>query len=487
MAFVLRKPPNLSSKLSAFPYQLDAVKATCDLPYAAIFHEQGLGKSKIAIDLTLYWLDSDCVDTVFIVTKKSLVQNWMDEINIHSHLVPRVLSANRKLNSHALNAPVLVYVLNYEVLLANYELISLFLKTCRVGVILDESQKIKNPESKLTKCLLKLSGGFHRKIIMTGTPVANRPQDIWSQVKFLDDGNAFGTDYYEFKDRVDIPPHKSSEEYGYVLSNIKERIRKFSIRETKLSAGLELPQKTIVSRPVVLSPKQAEIYGNYRDDLRHLISTDVETKEDQAEVILKRLLRLVQCAANPILVDSSYDEVPSKFVELELILNTKILPNNNKVIIWTSFVDNCEWLVEKLQEYNPAFVHGNKDVKFRNHQIGRFKKDANCIVLVATPGAAKEGLTLTVANHSIFFDRSFSLDDYIQAQDRIHRISQQRECFVYNLIAMDTIDEWVDQLLYVKFIAAQIAQGDTAHEEQTDLQQIDLSEMLTEILSPTKK
>lgn len=486
MAFTLRKPPNLSPKLSAFPYQLDAVKATCELPYAAIFHEQGLGKSKIAIDLVLHWLETDSVDTVFIVTKKSLVQNWMNEISIHSHLVPRVLSENRRLNSHALNVAVLIYVLNYEVLLSNQELISLFLKTCRVGAILDESQKIKNPEAKLSKCLLTLANEFHRKIIMTGTPVANRPQDIWSQIKFLDGGHALGRDFYDFKGKVDIPCRNTSEDYGDALSEVGEKIRNFSIRETKLTAGLELPQKTIISHYVTLQHDQAKIYRNYRDDLCHEFQTDAGKSLDQAEIILKRLLRLVQCASNPILVDPSYREEPSKFVRLRQLLETEIFPQNDKAIIWTSFVKNAEWLTRNLQSHNPSIVHGQLDIEHRNCQIERFKEDTTCSVMVATPGAAKEGLTLTVANHSIFFDRSFSLDDYLQAQDRIHRISQQQECFVHNLIATETIDDWVDRLLYVKFIAAQIAQGDVVQEERPELFQIDLSEMLSEVLSPTK-
>jgi SNF2 family DNA or RNA helicase len=85
-------------------------------------------------------------------------------------------------------------------------------------------------------------------------------------------------------------------------------------------------------------------------------------------------------------------------------------------------------------------------------------------VLIATPGAAKEGLTLTVANHVIFFDRSFSLDDYLQAQDRIHRVSQVKTCYVYNLIMRDSIDEWVDLLLQAKKLAAQLAQGDISYD-----------------------
>ena len=85
MAFVLRRPPKFVLKHEAFPFQIDAIRAVQDLPYAAIFHEQGLGKTKIAIDLALIWLQTDVVDTVFVVTKKALVKNWCDEVR---HALP---------------------------------------------------------------------------------------------------------------------------------------------------------------------------------------------------------------------------------------------------------------------------------------------------------------------------------------------------------------------------------------------------------------
>ena len=80
--------------------------------------------------------------------------------------------------------------------------------------------------------------------------------------------------------------------------------------------------------------------------------------------------------------------------------------------------------------------------------------------MFATPGAAKEGLTLTCANHVIYYDRGFSLDDYLQSQDRIHRISQSKTCYIYNLIMKDSIDEWIDILLNAKRLAAQLGQND---------------------------
>ena len=486
MAFKLRRPPKLSAKQDAYPYQLDAVRAVKSLPYAAIFHEQGLGKTKIATDLMLVWLAEDVVDTVLVVTKKTLVQNWVDELEFHSYITPRVLSGNRRENNIALNSPVLIYILNYEVISTNLDLIEQFLGTCRVGAVLDESQKIKNPDAGISTCLHSIAKGFVRRIIMTGTPVANRPYDIWSQIKFLDAGNALGASFAEFKATLDLPPRSASlSEYGLILADVMDRIKDFSIRETKRTAGLELPGKTILTHYVKLSPRQAAIYATYRNKMAYEFQDGVGLVIDDAEDILKRLLRLVQCASNPLLVDETYSEMPGKYPKLVELFD-EIELRLNKVIVWTGFVKNVEWLSEKLHQFNPQKVHGCMSIDERNESIRRFKTDTKCRVLLATPGVAKEGLTLVVANHAIFYDRGFSLDDYIQAQDRIHRISQTEECFVHNLIAKGTIDEWVDLLLNAKYQAAQLTQGDISLDEFSAAFTTDLSGALAQILSPAE-
>lgn len=484
MAFRLRRPPSFAPRHKAYAYQLDAVRAIQELPFAAVFHEQGLGKTKIAIDLMLHWLEKDSVDTAFVITKKTLVQNWVDELAAHSYVTPRVLARNRRRNSIALNSPVLIYVMNYEVISANLELIRAFLETCRVAAFLDESQKIKNPESMLAQNFQSLANHFERRIIMTGTPVANRPFDIWSQIKFLDGGESLGESFAAFKADLDLPAdpvHRM--EYGQKLERIMANIGDFSVRETKESAGIQLPGKTILSRLVQMQPKQSEIYGAYRDHMSHELRGSEGSFTDDADVILKRLLRLVQCASNPALVDSRYAEEPAKFLELQQLLDS-IQIQTTKVIVWTSFVDNVDWLTRKLHDYSPASVHGGRTVGERNREIRRFKHDNQCRVLVATPGAAKEGLTLTVASHAVFFDRSFSLDDYIQAQDRIHRISQDHDCFVHNLMVEGSIDEWVDALLHAKNLAAQLTHGDTRLEEFQDAFTTNLKDALHQILAP---
>ena len=226
---------NLSAKLEPFKYQHEAFLEIKDKPYAAIFHEQGLGKTKIAIDLLLYWLASCDVDTVMIVTKKTLVPNWIDEFATHTNLRPKVMDNHKGNNYYIFNSPVRVIVTNFETVSGEKERIERFLKTRNVAIIIDESAKIKNPESKLTQDFLDLAPLFFRKVIMSGTPVANRPYDIWSQIFFLDLGESLGKDFTTFKYNCDLSNElarnsERKELFENSVAEIFEKIRPFSVR-----------------------------------------------------------------------------------------------------------------------------------------------------------------------------------------------------------------------------------------------------------------
>jgi SNF2 family DNA or RNA helicase len=469
-----------------FGYQLQAVEAVKHLGYAALFHEQGLGKTKIGIDLALEWLREDTVDTILFVTKRGLVANWLEEIRAHSHLHPRVLDQNHASNFYAFNSAVPVLLTHYEVLRTEERRLRLFLQTRRVAAILDEAHKIKNPDAEISKTLHRLGPLFAKRVIMTGTPVANRPYDIWSQIYFLDRGEALGTDFTTFKEGLDLSndlwrDERRRRQFEDRLTGVFEKIRPFSVRETKATAGIELPEKRIENIAVALAPRQRNLYDQVAKSLRAEVVVDGELVEDDAEAILKRLLRLVQVASNPKLIDESYDEAPGKLAALERLL-AQAADEGSKTIIWTSFIANVDWLAKRLSAYDPVRVHGGIDMDERNAAIARFKLDPKCRVLIATPGAAKEGLTLTVANHAVFYDRGFSLDDYLQAQDRIHRISQQQTCYVWNLIGEETVDEWVDALLGAKRLAAQLAQADLSRADYDRLATYDFGRLVREIL-----
>jgi len=481
----LKHEPLLMAKLNAFSYQQEAFEAVKDLPYSAIFHEQGLGKTKIAIDLILYWLGKSEIDTVLIVTKKQLVQNWMNEFKLHTHIKPSIIANNRSDNFYVFNGPSRVVITNFETITFEKERLHLYLKARNVAIIIDESAKLKNPDSKLTKEYFELSSGFIIKTIMTGTPVANRPYDIWAQIYFLDGGESLGKNFNEFKRNTDLSNKLYKDEdkkkmFEDSISNIYFRIDKFTVRETKNSGIINLPNKQYINVWTKFEPQQKEIYNKIRVEMFLLVEKDNKSILDDSTEILKRLLRLVQVTSNPKLIDDMYFGGSGKEKELDKLIE-KIIAKGEKCIVWSSFIENINYFTRKYSIHNSVKIHGGMKIIDRNKSVEKFKKD-ECKILFATPQSAKEGLTLTMANHVIFYDRGFSLDDYLQAQDRIHRISQTKTCYVYNIMIKDSIDSWIDVLLKAKQNAASLAQGDIDKKEYMEIADYSFGSIIKNIL-----
>ena len=466
-------PPILSGKFGPLPYQAYAVRVARQLEYAALFHEPGLGKTKMGLDLALSWLIDNVVDSILIVTKKALIANWDRESNIHTHLRPIVIGQDRQANFYAFNRPGRLYLAHYEAIRSESRRIKMFAKARRLGVILDEAQRIKNPESAAAQTLHELATYFVRRVVMTGTPVANRPYDMWSLIYFLDQGKSLGKSFGAFKSATDLPGGTRADSdnrhaFEANLTDVFTNIRPFTVRETKASAEVQLPEKDIRHTRVPMEVNQAELYRAYRTELAATVIRDGLKTIDEAEGVLKRLLRLVQVASNPGLVDQRYVNTPCKLLALDDILNGKVA-SDPKTIVWTNFTGNVTAIAGRYAHMNPVRIHGRLSMEDRNRNVNRFLCDPRCALLVATPGAAKEGLTLTVANHAIFFDRGFSLDDYLQAQDRIHRISQTERCLIEILVAEGTVDEWVDELLAGKNLAAALTQSDISLRARTGI------------------
>lgn len=484
--FRLRFEPLLEPKYKAFPYQEEAIDFVASRQYAAIFHEQGLGKTKIAIDVMLRWLERKEVDTVLVFTKKGLIANWVREFNVHSQLSPLVISENSSNNYYVFTTPTRLVLSHFEAAKKESRRFKAWLSSRRVAVIIDESAKIKNPEAELTQIFFELSPLFEKRVIMTGTPVANRPYDLWAQVYFLDGGGALGNDFNEFKRETDLTVDllhdaQAFDRYQQRLEGINKKIKSFSIRETKDGGRIELPTKEFRRIECDWEPAQFELYRQVREELRALIVREGQLIEDDQESILKRLLRLVQIASNPGIIDESYTAEPGKFEPLYNLI-TDITRAGEKAIVWTNFNDNCDWLVKKLVSFGAQPLNGKMPMERRNAVVKWFVENPDVQVLVATPGAAKEGLTLTVANHVIFYDRTYSLDDYLQAQDRIHRVSQTKICYVYNMLMVDSVDEWVDCLLEEKRLAAQLTQGDIDAKAYSERATLGFFEILQRIL-----
>ena len=476
---------NLSAKHEAFKYQHEAFLELKDKDYAAVFHEQGLGKTKIAIDLLLYWLEKRDIDTVLIVTKKTLVNNWCEEFKIHTNIIPKTIDNKRGSNFYVFNSSARVIVTNFETISGELERIKLFLKTRNVAIIIDESTKIKNPEAKITKDFFEIAPLFKIRIIMTGTPVANRPFDIWAQIFFLDQGKSLGDDFDSFKTECNLSNELESDAYRRHIfensvSSIFDKIKSFSVRETKNSGIITLPNKNYHDIYIGFEKKQFEMYEEIRSEMRILLKRGDKSILDESTDTIKRLLRLVQITSNPKLLDDSYQEQSAKEILLDRTIN-KIMERGEMVIVWSIFTGNIDQFCNKYKYLNACKITGKMGIEDRNRSVTLFK-NGDSKILFATPQSAKEGLTLTVANNAIFYDRGFNLDDYLQAQDRIHRISQKKECNIYNLMIEDSIDIWIDVLLKAKQRAAFLAQGDMKLSQYKDEADYSFASIIREIL-----
>lgn len=320
---------DFSAKLEAFSYQHDAFMALKDKTYAAIFHEQGLGKTKIAIDLLLYWLQKRDVDTVLIVTKKTLVNNWCSEFEVHTNIRPKTLGSRHGDNFYVLNSPVRVIITNFETISSEKERMKLFLQTRNVAIIIDESAKIKNPESKLTQDFFELSQLFKIRVIMTGTPVANRPYDMWAQIYFLDQGQSLGESFDLFKKECNLSNDLGNDTnrrniFENSVASIYDKIKSFSVRETKNSGIISLPDKVYHNLYIAFENKQNEMYEEVRTEMMIMLKKGDESILDESTDTIKRLLRLVQITSNPKLLDESYQDQSAKEILLDKIIKKSL-------------------------------------------------------------------------------------------------------------------------------------------------------------------
>lgn len=443
-------------KTAPLPHQLEAIDFLVSKKEAALFDEQGVGKTKEVIDAIIAILKAGNADAALIVCPKTLMHTWQGEVRKHSYLIPVTITGSGRSKGYKFLASANIFILNYEGVKAELDTIELLLESHRFILVLDESQRIKNPGSQTFIAIDKLADHGVRRYILSGTPVANKPVDLWSQFYFLDRGRSLGKDYKIFQQKYGNHDKCSVELY----QELHEKIAPLSIRRLKNNV-LELPEKSYEQVRIKMASRQLTIYEKLRKELLiEVLKTPKQKIIDEAHSILKKLLRLVQVASNPGLIVRDYKEVPAKFTKLDDLVRI-MMEKGEKVIIWSSFVDNVKKLKYRYREYGSLNIYGGVEISKRDNYVDLFQNDPSYRIMVANPSAAREGLTLTAANNAIYVDRSFNLVDYLQSQDRIHRISQKKPCRIIKLLCENSIDLFVEDKLARKQDIAKVIQGDS--------------------------
>lgn len=468
-------------QISTLVHQETGTQFLRDNERAGLFDEQGLGKSKQLIDALNMEVTAGTLRGGLIICPNGLKSNWAQEVEKFCSLPYAVFGSGRSARRLAFQSlRAVFYIINYEAIAAELPSLKALLRFKPMALVLDESHRIKTPEAKTTRAVLALRTFATRRYILTGTPVANKPDDLWSQMYFLDDGSSLGSTFEEFQSNY------GTGTTGYRnIEHLRGKIASATLRRTKADA-LDLPEKIYRRISIDLVGRQLAMYEQLRQDLELWVrALSGEQVLETAETILARMVRLAQLASNPRLIDDGYAETPAKVTALDELLAGYFRGDAaQKVIVWTSFVENIRMLCGRYEHWKPVAIHGDIANAERDLAVWSFRNDPATRLLIANPAAAREGLTLTEANIAIYLDRTFNLVDYLQSQDRIHRISQVQQCEIVLLIGRETVDEFIDFTLEQKHRLAKFAQSDASTIDNDDLQ-LRRPDVLRSLLGPS--
>lgn len=316
-------------------------------------------------------------------------------------------------------------------------------------VIMDEAQAIKNPQSQVAQASFKINAKF--RLTLTGTPVENRLEELWSQMHFVNPGLLGGRK--DFDERYAQPIARAD---AGVASHLRERIRPFVLRRLKREVAPELPPRTEVVLRCQLSPAERDVYNTVR------VATQAKMVERMGSgnvmAALEALLRLRQASCHSGLVPGQEAEGSSK---INLLIETlmSIIAEGHKSLVfsqWTGLLDRIE---PHLKDAEIPFIRLDGQTRDRQGMVDAFQADDGPPVMLISLKAGGTGLNLTAADHVFLVDPWWNPAVEDQAADRTHRIGQDKPVLVYRLVAEDTVEERIIALQQRKRALAEAALG----------------------------
>jgi SNF2 family DNA or RNA helicase len=490
-------------KRKLFDFQKLSVSHLLAVNNAANFSVPGSGKTTMTFAAIATWLEDETIEKIMVISPYASIIAWEEEFQ---------LCFGRKSNSVRAKGDLVamlpfgsekvdIVFTHYQTANARRDDFRKFLEKYKTVLIIDESHNIKNPEiKKWASAALYLAQFAKRRIILSGTPMPNDAQDLWTQITFLYPTELPLGSVSTYTSAV--KKRGLTEQYQNVLNSLYTRVKK---------SDLNLPEPRFIQVPVELGKHQREIYDAIAEKALDEIEGSVESAQ-LARFRLGRFVRLLQIASNPSLLyemssefnvdnplfESSLEQLSAEFgLEIDEISNDdlktfsifdkiskyseieipskivtagkiarELYEKGEKVIIWSSFLLNIDIFKETvLSDLNPIAINGRvsrniEDTPNREELINRFKNSKNPEILIATPASLGESVSLhknlqgeTVCKNAIYFDRNFNGAQFMQSVDRIHRIGMEPDTEVtYHLcMGIDTIDERIHTRLLEKW------------------------------------
>ena len=381
-----------------------------------------------------------------IVSPSSLTFNWHNETQ---KFCPHFSSlsyvgSNRRTKQKEIPKADLVFT-SYGILLRDVE----FFKNLSFNfIIIDESQQIKNRNSKIFKAINSIKA--KHKVSLSGTPIENSLSDLWSQMQFINP-NLLGN-YSFFDEHFKKPIEKENDEEK--VKALKSLIDPYLLRRTKTEVAQDLPELSEQIYNTELSAEQAKLYEAEKSKVRNYL-IDNKLGEDDNEKnknkisILNALMKLRQLANHPKLIGK--DEKSGKFEDVSAYLET-LIRSKQKTLVFSSFTSHLkiytDWCDQQDIKYN--LLTGKTKAQDREKEVDEFENDQDSQLFFISLKAGGTGLNLTKASYVIILDPWWNPFAELQAIGRAHRIGQTQKVNVVRFISKQSIEEKINQLQQTK-------------------------------------
>ncbi len=405
--------------------------------------DMGLGKTVQALTMLEHYktINAGSLKAI-VVCPTTLIYNWQNEVkkftpslSYHIHHGNTRSRDVEELQKHN------IVITTYGTLRSD---IHMLLKIFFDYVILDESQAIKNPASKVTKAASLLTA--KNRLCMSGTPLQNNTFDIFAQMNFLNPGLLGSMEFFrnEFATPIDKFGEQEQKEH------LKKLLYPFILRRTKEQVAKDLPEKTETILFCEMEKEQRKIYEAYRNSYRDKILGTIDQQGiDKSQLtILQGLMKLRQICDSPAILNEE-DKYPNHSIKLDE-LSREIEENigEHKALIFSQFLGMLALIKAKLTEHNIKFEYfdGSTSPTDREKAIQNFQNNDECRVFLISLKAGGVGLNLTAADYVYIVDPWWNPAVEQQAIDRTHRIGQTKNIFAYRMICIDTIEDKILQL-----------------------------------------
>jgi len=332
-------------------------------------------------------------------------------------------------------------------------------------IILDESHKIKNMSARRTQILHKHKHFFDYRFCLTGTPHPQGVQDLYSNLKFLDD-NLVDSDYVSFLHTLGEVGNGFSK---YALASIDEekankfleRIRPYYCRRFLRDVVKDLPE-------VIWKPIYIPFEGMQKQIYQSIVNEELTTlKEEKGVIKYKDLIvkfpYMMSVLSDPLLVADKILEFGGlknwkfedslKFKTANSLIDSILEDGDEKIVIWEEHPDTIDRLGKAFEKYNPICISGTTTPKgrekyeWRDEQINKFKTDKKVKILIANPTTLGTGTNLQFVRHVIYFSRNADFVNWDQSVSRTERIGMVGDVIYYILIMDNSLDVHMDTIL----------------------------------------